>query len=219
MAERTLVRAQTQVRDASVTLEKLAPEVVALLTRQELRVDFVASVGQTLLSNSNFQPVTNVAVYRNGVLMNSSEYDLGAGNISLHAAAEEAEQFTVFYGDADNVALNALADKQSRFFVGSFSGEIVPAVGDSRWYPYVSIGLISVYCSVGTAPSTGAIVVDILKNGSSIFGATKPSIPVGQFKSNRVDIAVAMTPADYLTTSVLQAGGGKDLSIFVVYSV
>lgn len=220
MSERTLVRAQTQVRDASVTLEKLAPEVVALISRQQLRVDFLADSGQTLLNNSNFQPTTKVAVYRNGVLLNESEYNLGVGNISINESAQQGEQFTVFYGDASNTAVNALADKQSRFFVGSFSGDIVAAVGDSRWYPYVNIGIMSVYCSVGTPSSNGAITIDVLKNGVSIFGATKPSITQGQYKSNRVDIAVAMTPADFLTTSVIAGGtGAKDLSVFVVYSV
>ena len=108
MTERTLVRASTQIRDDSVTLDKLSPAIRALLTREQVRIDFIAGDGQTELSNAAFNSESTVNVYSNGVLLNPSEYELSEGKITLNVALYTTDQVTVFLGIASSTALNQL---------------------------------------------------------------------------------------------------------------
>lgn len=86
---------------------------------------------------------------------------------------------------------------------------------NSRWYPEKSVTLSSVYFSLGTAP-TGTAVIDVLKNGASIFPGSKPTCSSGQYKSSVVNVTVAMTPSDYLTISVVTASG-SDAVVCIAY--
>ena len=110
MTERTLVRAQTQVRDQSVTLAKLSPDIQALLTREQVRIDFTPIADQTVLSDERFETLSPVNVYLNGVLLNGSEYTLGTGTLTLDVASLAGDQITVFLGIASSTALTQLYD-------------------------------------------------------------------------------------------------------------
>lgn len=94
-----------------------------------------------------------------------------------------------------------------------FPGNLIPTLGTLRYYPQNTITLsqISLFCN--TAPTT-AIVVDLKKNGVSLFGSgSKPSISAGQNVSGTVTIpgTVSVTSSDYLTIDI-DAGNGADMT-------
>lgn len=92
-------------------------------------------------------------------------------------------------------------------------GALQAGSGGPRWYPDRSITISSVYFSLGTA---GSAVIDVLKNGASIFSGEKPTT-VSENKSSVISVSVAVDPTDYLTVSVLTAGG-QNATVCVVYS-
>lgn len=92
-------------------------------------------------------------------------------------------------------------------------GTLTAGSGGPRWYPDRAITISSVYFSLGTA---GTATIDVLKNGTSICSGSPPTVSAGN-KSNVVSVSVAMTTSDYLTVSVLTAGG-TNATVCVVYS-
>lgn len=98
-----------------------------------------------------------------------------------------------------------------------FPGNISPFTGALRYYPRQTIGLQTITLFINTPPSA-TIVVDLLKNGVSIFGTgTKPSIPAGSNVSTPVSLSLVVTTKDYLTMNIL-SGNGADMTARIDYS-
>lgn len=89
--------------------------------------------------------------------------------------------------------------------------------GTMRWYPDRNITLSKVYFSMGTSP-TSNVVIDVKKNGSSIFSGSYPTCSSGNYLSSSVSISTPMSPTDYLTVDVTAGTTGSDAVIFIVYS-
>lgn len=94
---------------------------------------------------------------------------------------------------------------QEEAFVFSLNGAVADGAGKSRLYLENSYTLVSVRAAVGTAPSGGTEIVDINKNGTTIYGTqgNRPSIANGGFAA--VGGAASVTtfaPGDYLTVDV-----------------
>lgn len=93
--------------------------------------------------------------------------------------------------------------------------------GKGRFYATRSLTITDVTASVGTAPTGSNIIIDVLKNGSTIFTTTanRPTITAGSFVdvSSIPDSGVAtMASGDYLTVSIIQVGStipGSDLTL------
>jgi len=101
----------------------------------------------------------------------------------------------------------------------SFVGTIT--VGDKpfRWYPPRKTNLQSVAIMVGTSPAGAALIVDVKKNGSTVFTTTanRPSMSPGNFfsLSGAPDVK-ALDVTDFLTVAVAQVGSsvaGSDLVV------
>jgi hypothetical protein len=108
--------------------------------------------------------------------------------------------------------------------IASFTmpGTLAVATGPMRWYiPYAAI-ITGVYFSVGTAPTGTAILLDVNKNGVTIFTTqtNRPTIAPGGFYSGVVtnmDVT-AVAAGEYLTVDVDQIGGSNaNLMAFVTY--
>lgn len=97
----------------------------------------------------------------------------------------------------------------------NFTGAVTVTTGTSRFYPPTGFYITKVYCSVGTVGSS-TIQVDVKVNGSSIFGATKPSIPAGQNKGTPIDVNIQYADGSFLTVDVTQASG-SDLTVYILY--
>lgn len=94
-------------------------------------------------------------------------------------------------------------------------GALSPFTGKPRWRPRANIVIKAVYLDIATPP-TVTLVVDVLKNGVSLFPGTKPTLAAGSSSSALTGLNLAVTPADYLTID-LNTGDGSDLTCRIDY--
>jgi hypothetical protein len=102
-------------------------------------------------------------------------------------------------------------------------GPLAVTTGVSRFYADDYYYLSGVRASVNTAPQGASVIVDVLKNGSTVFTTTgnRPTITAG---TNTASSAAApdllfVQPGDYLTVNVVQTGSttaGGDLTVNVL---
>ena len=108
----TQLRGISQIMDFSVTYDKLAEGIQDLINRAWTRVDFEATSGQTLLSIHGMTVDAVAEVYRNGVLLNETEFSIVSGGVSLNTPLGGAELMTVFWDRPidTNLLFNNLID-------------------------------------------------------------------------------------------------------------
>lgn len=108
----------------------------------------------------------------------------------------------------------------------SYSGILSVQAGTVPFYNDTgqTLTITSVRASVGTAPAGAAIIVDVNKNGTTIFTTQshRPSIAAAAktAKVTTIDVAT-LADGDYLTFDVDQVGSstpGSDLVVTVVTS-
>ena len=97
-------------------------------------------------------------------------------------------------------------------------GTLAVATGTPRWYPDRNITLTGIYFSLGTAPSGYSCLIDVLKNGASIFSGTYPTCTTGNNLSTTVAVSTTMTTSDYLTVNITAVSGVEaDMLICIQY--
>lgn len=104
-------------------------------------------------------------------------------------------------------------------------GLTAPTPGTLRFrFPFVAT-IEGVSAAVNTAPTGADIVLDVNKNGVSVYPfSTKPTIPAGDFDTGGVEMVPDTTnlnPGDYLQVDIDQVGSivsGSDLTVFIHYS-
>lgn len=110
--------------------------------------------------------------------------------------------------------------------VASFfqTGTLTVKTGAGRWYIAANATILSVQASVGTAPTGAAVIVDINKNGTTIFTTqtNRPTIAVSTNTSGLVSnmSVTALAANDYLTVDIDQIGStvaGADLTVQIRY--
>lgn len=120
-------------------------------------------------------------------------------------------------------AQKAYVDASFRPTFGSAGVQAVKT-GQGRWYAPVACSIEGAYASVGTAPTGATFIIDILKNGTTIYtgGTNRPTISTSAFVSTIPVVAPAVTAlaaGDYLTVNVAQIGSsvpGSDLTVLVL---
>jgi hypothetical protein len=99
------------------------------------------------------------------------------------------------------------------------SGALSVAAGALRYgFPYAAT-IVSVSATVGTAPTGTTLIVDVHKNGTTIFTtqANRPTIAISaNVSSTATPDVVAIAAGDYLTVDVDQIGSGTAGSNLVV---
>lgn len=123
--------------------------------------------------------------------------------------------------DALEAAVLAVLNRHPGHPVFAVDGVLGTGQGQARWYAPVACTIVEVRASVGTAPTGAAILVDVEKNGTTIFTTqgNRPTIAV----STHTDVSgtpdvTALAAGDYLTFSVDQVGStipGSDLTVQV----
>lgn len=107
--------------------------------------------------------------------------------------------------------------------IATFSAPVAtPTVGTHRWYAYQESTITEVRASVGTAPTGSDIIVDINKNGSTIFldPDDRPRIISGEFTAIAIPGTVSLDHGDYLTVDIDQGGSlnpGTGLTVQVFF--
>lgn len=111
-------------------------------------------------------------------------------------------------------------------FTGSFGGQLATLTGTQRFYNDTgkALTITGIRATVGTTPSTSSVIVDVNKNGTTLFTtqANRPTIAVGSNttgKLTNMDVT-SFANGDYLTFDVDQVGStsnpGANLVITVI---
>lgn len=75
--------------------------------------------------------------------------------------------------------------------------------------------------SAGTAPTGAALIVDVLKGGTTIFSGAKPQVAAGANTGTASPTTSAWADGEYLTVDVTQIGStvaGANVTVTVVFS-
>jgi len=121
--------------------------------------------------------------------------------------------------EKDSAGVERLLTHAIEAYTFSVAGGVTVATGKSRIYLEGSYVIETVRAAVNTAPTGAALVVDVLKNGTTIYtgGTGRPSIAAAGFSANGNSPAVSTLAAnDYLTVDVTQVGStiaGSDLTV------
>ena len=104
-------------------------------------------------------------------------------------------------------------------FVLSRPGALTAVAGSSRLYLSGSYTLADYRVSVGTAPTGASLIVDINKNGTTLFTTqgNRPTIAAGaNLGSTTAPAVTTFAAGDYITVDVDQIGStvaGSDLAV------
>lgn len=104
----------------------------------------------------------------------------------------------------------------------STGGVLTVQVGKGRVYFRDSCVIESVTIGVNTAPTGSTLIVDVNKNGTSIFATTqanRPAIAISAFTANSgTPDTTAIAAADYISCDIDQIGStiaGSDLTVSI----
>jgi hypothetical protein len=101
-------------------------------------------------------------------------------------------------------------------------GTLYVVAGATRWYVTESLTISNVIASLSTTSSGASVIVDVNKNGTTIFTTqgNRPTITAGAFYDfSSVPDVTSLTSGDYLTIDIDQVGSGAagaDLVVRVV---
>jgi hypothetical protein len=94
----------------------------------------------------------------------------------------------------------------------SMDGTLVVKNGSLRWRCVGSATISGIIAQVGTAPTGASVIVDVRKNGTTMFpgGTGRPTIAAGANSSGAAVVPASpnLVDGDYLTVDVAQIGSG-----------
>lgn len=128
----------------------------------------------------------------------------------------------IYYKDSLNEIVNLKAKNVQVFTI---LGNLIVGPGNARFYPSSSIKITNIRASVNVAPTGQSIIVDVLKNGTTIFTtqSNRPAIqPNTNISSFSIPDVTSITSNDYLTVDVSQVGSGvagSDLTVLIEFVV
>jgi hypothetical protein len=141
----------------------------------------------------------------------------GGGDVTVTGAGSEASPYVI-----SATAPTPAPDYDLATF--SRNDVLATGTGASRFlFPFAAT-VIGVTAAVGTAPTGASIIVDVNRNGTTIFTtqANRPTIvaAANATASEAVPDVTAVASGDYLTVDRDQVGSatpGSDLTVFVRY--
>lgn len=102
-------------------------------------------------------------------------------------------------------------------------GTLVVGAGAARYYLPTAKTISAVRASVGTAPTGASLIVDVNKNGTTIYGTqgNRPTIAISGFTDlGEAASGAVCAAADYLTVDVDQVGStiaGANLTVTIIF--
>ncbi len=110
--------------------------------------------------------------------------------------------------------------------VFSRAGTLIVTAGSGRHYVLRACKILGVVAAVGTAPTGASILIDVNKNGTTVFTtqANRPAIAAAATKvaSPAVPDVTVLAAGDLLSVDIDQVGSsvaGADLSVIVYMMV
>jgi len=105
----------------------------------------------------------------------------------------------------------------------TYIGNLVVAAGAVRWYSPANFTISNVIISVATVPTGADVIVDVNKNGVTLFTtqSARPKIVAGgsNVDTTSVPAITSMVAGDYLTVDIDQVGSsvpGANLTVQIV---
>ncbi len=176
--------------------------------------------------------IRRVGPINNGQLNWDTDYAIAVFELYKANGAAKMPEFTECMADSRRVerVQKARRDYLAAMVTAPFSyaGTLATYVGQGRWYNDTGRALFvqSVRASVGTAPAGASVIVDVNKNGTTIFTtqANRPTIAAGANTVKRTQGAsppdvTMIADGDYLTIDIDQIGSttaGADLAVDIV---
>lgn len=142
-----------------------------------------------------------------------------AGKASTASVSAKADATNVYTKSQSDSAVTAAKLATFTFFA---NGSLSVRTGTSKQRnPGKTIVLSKVYVDVGTAPVGASLIIDVKKNGTSLWtnAASRPTITDGNTAVNAVPTITSFVDGDYLTVDIVQIGSttaGSDLTVMVV---
>lgn len=144
----------------------------------------------------------------------------GGATVSYQTSAPSSPTTGQLWVDSDDPGGSYYDDMA----VFGIDGALTTQTGAGRFrFPFDAI-ILGTTAAVGTAPTGAAIILDVNKNGTTIYtgGTNRPTIAISGFATT-TEPAPAVTTilaGDYLTVDIDQIGStvaGSDLTVFVRY--
>lgn len=95
------------------------------------------------------------------------------------------------------------------FSFGGVSGVLSVGTGTGRLYAWRALTITGVSIAVGSAPTGSSVIIDVNKNGTTIFTtqANRPTVAISGFSSTKkVPDVTAIAQGDVITIDVDQVG-------------
>lgn len=106
----------------------------------------------------------------------------------------------------------------------TYPGALSVGSGQARFYMHKSGDIKDIIASVGTAPTGASVIIDILKNGTTIYtgGSGRPTITDSSFvDTTSVPAVTSFSAGDYFTVDIIQIGSstaGSNLVVELIYN-
>jgi hypothetical protein len=164
--------------------------------------------------------------YDNIISYNGTQVINGLGQINL---AQVTGTLAVANGGTGGTTVNASAlNSQAAAYYADHiipytkTGALTVSTGTIRYRLPWAATIISTTAAVGTAPTGASLILDVLKNGTTIYSTTgnRPTIAAttNATTTSPTPNTTALAAGDYLTVNVAQIGStvaGSDLSVFI----
>jgi hypothetical protein len=149
-----------------------------------------------------------------------------AGGELANSAYAPASFATAGHDHTGVYSVSAHTHTQTRYLTLGRAGTLTATAGTARLYVPFACTITNVAASVGTAPTGASVVVDVLLNGTTLWGTNpgnRPTITATNFAdlTNTPD-TTAITAGDYLTLTVAGVGStvaGADLNVVITVTV
>lgn len=106
------------------------------------------------------------------------------------------------------------------------AGTIAATAGTGRFMMPRAGAIVGVSAAINTAPTGAAVIVDLNRNGATLFStqANRPTVGIGQFATVTAAVPdiTTFSAGDFLTVDVDQVGAtvaGADLVVQVAYTL
>lgn len=157
--------------------------------------------------------LTDTSKIENAIVASGTSFPAGA----IGELFYRTDTNTIFVYDGASWNPTAPTPAEPGFYISaSFPGAIGPLDSKARWSPPRTIALTNVSFNIDTPASSAAIVLDIKKNGTSVFTGTKPTLGIGVSKADVSVPNISILTSDYITLDIL-SGNGSDMTVRIDY--